>query len=293
MQHRFRHGIDAPARSLQKATCAALLLATSSFLACTSSNESDQHTNGASETAQQTEPSYAPGAPNKKVSGEPAAPRDENEMNRREIARLQADLQTMREQMKSLERSVEILMRGERSGIFAPDMPTAAQPLATPPTPTVTNKSGTETGERTVSTTIEQQGEPVQDEMGNSPVKRLADVEQKMRIGKFNEAAVILNDIQRTMPNLRDGGSSLLLLATCYNKTRQFDAALTTLQTFYLRFPDSAETQHARLLEGEAQEGTGAKERALRVYRDIIATGPHSPYAETARSSMQRLRDAK
>ncbi len=222
---------------------------------------------------------------------------ESNETLKTEIASLRAEVQSLHERLRSAERDVQSLQRGVRSGMWEPtpaaniDIPTGTiTGVLPPPAPAKTSNDPTRAlvlPNRSV--------EPITS-LGNtegSATKRIAFAEAKMNAGDVSEALGILEDIEAQFPNINDNGKTQLLVAECSLRVQKPENALNSVRRFYLKYPKSPDLLSAKLLEARAHRDLGNNERAISVYREVVALGPRTGYAQTARSALQKLRDER
>jgi TolA-binding protein len=126
-----------------------------------------------------------------------------------------------------------------------------------------------------------------------SPAKLTDEAEEKMRLARYGEAVVLLSDVQTRFPQFDDGGRSLVLLAQGWIKLGEPQNALPALRQVYSRFPTSASLPDAKLWEARAHELMGTRQRALALYRELLATRPEGRQGQEARAALARLRDAE
>lgn len=246
-----------------------------------------------------------------------------------QVAHLTHEVQALRESLMHARRQIEILHRGSRSGLFeshtpidvpaSRDIAKATLPASLKPgTPAAPDKttplaagakgaSAEEEHEDSDENTDEAEeneaaASPHSGAAGatadtstveNLPTSLLADAEIKIQRAQYGEAVVSLSELQRKYPNNNDGGLSLLLLAECWYKLGESDNALVPLRSFYLKHPNSPDLLKGKLIEAQVNEKSGAREKASVVYKEIIALGPQTLYAQKARSGLARLRDAR
>lgn len=209
-------------------------------------------------------------------------------ISKQHIAGLNSDVRSLFEQVSTLKRQLEVVRRGMRSGVFEEFADTGKFDVAHEKGPALPDLSF---GRVQVSSVDSVR---TQDEgLKLLPEQLLADAELKMQRAQFGEAVVILTEIEKSAPNMRDEGRSLLLLAECWNKLGQFDNAQVVLRSFYLNHPTSPHVLKGKYLEALSNEGRGLKGRAVVLYREVVAGGPQTSLAQSAREAMQRLRDAK
>lgn len=195
---------------------------------------------------------------------------------KQEIAALRAEILSLSERMRTNEKNIETLQKGFRSGIFegesvAPSAP-SAQNTATIDVPD-TN--------------------PPPAAVVFGPFKILADTEMLINQKKYSEAIAHLGDLERQFPNADDGGKSLLLLAECSIALNHPEDAVTSMRRFYLKYPKSPDYLAAKIKEARAHAALGARERALKIYQEVISLGPKTGHAQTARTAIQKLRDER
>lgn len=126
-----------------------------------------------------------------------------------------------------------------------------------------------------------------------SPARLTDEAEEKMRLARYGEAVVLLSEVQSRFPQFEDGGRSLVMLANGWLKLGEPQNALPALRQVYARFPTSALLPDAKLIEARAHEQMGTRQRALALYRELLATGPEGPQGQEARAALTRLRDAQ
>ncbi len=224
--------------------------------------------------------------PDSKETPQASMPASETEALRREIASVRAELQSLSERQRTNEKNIESLQKGFRSGIFDAE-PTTAPSSASqeidlpkmqePPTSQVFLPS---------SKVIPPSPESVSK-------KIIADAELLISQKKHAEALASLGELEKQFPNVEDGGKSLLLMAECSMALNHPEDSITLMRKYYLKYPGSDEFLAAKIIEARAHAALGSRERSLKVYKEVIALGPKTGYAQTARAAIQKLRDER
>jgi TolA-binding protein len=240
------------------------------------------------------------------------------------IAGMKAELHSMREQLDCTRSHIETLRRGIRSGIFENSL---AQRKIAPKkhgTPLPQNHGndkdlgdchgenridlsgmlesknsdlGLDLGRDFPSAELKGHRMAAKDSTKNEeaslPAQMLADAQLKLNRGSYGEAIALVSEVQKKFPKHDDGGLGALILAESWLKLGEHENVFPVLRGFYLKHPQSPDFLSAKLTEGLALEGSGARERAAGVYREIIALGPETLFANSARKALQRMRDAR
>jgi TolA-binding protein len=215
-----------------------------------------------------------------------SAPPSEIETLRREIASVRAELQSLSERQRTSEKNIESLQKGFRSGIFDAESTTA--PSSTGQGIDLPQSQETPTPQIFVPSSKVIPASPE-----SAAKKVFAEAELLISQKKHAEALASLGELEKQFPNVEDGGKSLLLMAECSIALSHSEEAITLMRKYYLKFPSSEEFLAAKILEARAHATLGARERALKVYKEVIALGPKTGYAQTARMAIQKLRDER
>jgi|GEM_PF-6983832 len=207
---------------------------------------------------------------------------------RRDATQFQHELQELRSQMRSVRKLVELDARKTRSGLSVDLDPEAGKRVAD------AEHRLSESARVPLPPALEGDTEslvetPLADNA--SPARLTDEAEEKMRLARYGEAVVILTDVQTKFPQSDDGGRSLLLLADGWLKIGEPQNALPAVRQIYTRFPTSFRIPAAKLLEARAQEKLGARQKALALYRELLATQAEGRQGQEARAALTRLRD--
>lgn len=262
-------------------------------------------------------------APVKSLQDQVGKMNEENRILHENIGRLQAELQSLREDLFTQKRKIEVWGRGNRSGIYESHEPNIGSPFLGKIAKNDANKFKFQKLEKPEQeNTDEDEEENDADSAGKSAIDLPKDSDKPLEIpsqiyneqeanaqgnpefllaeaqnlflrAQYGEAIVTLSTLQKQFPNQRDGGSGLVLLAQCWMKLGQPDNVFPILRNFYAKFPNSPEYLKGKMIEAQAQEKAGARERALIVYKEVIALGPQTRYAQEARSALAHMRDSQ
>lgn len=246
----------------------------------------------------------------------------DNEKNKQSLAANQMELQSLREQLRTAKRNLQVLNRANRSGLFYDDADSEQNNETTSGKKTNSqseSKSQTvvdvpafshshgdnNSGEKLLSPSegtgrvgFDEGDEPNSSQAAASaaaahtPAAMLAEAEQKVQRGQHGEAIVTLTELQNRFPNYSDNGQGLLLIAEAWLNLKNYNNVFQPVRNFYLKYPTSPDSLRAKLTEAQALEGLGSTERASQIYREVIGSGPQSAYAQKARAALIRLRDS-
>lgn len=203
-----------------------------------------------------------------------------------EFAKIHAELLSLKQELSHTKRNVQILSKRVRSGLTDDSIEATK---AAGPAPELGFTEDVSQASRLDIPSPKKQTSDVKEEA--SPTNMLADAQIKIRRAQYGEAVSVLTDYQKRFPNNEDGGQGALMLAESWLRLSEFENVFSVLRGFYLAHPHSEELLQAKVFEGSAYEGLGQKEKAIAIYREIVSLGPTSRYAQTARASMQRIRD--
>jgi TolA-binding protein len=217
-----------------------------------------------------------------------------------EIALLRADIQTLSERIKTLERNLEIYEKAVRSGVWdshesAPahvDVPSLGQHAA----PQLNESDVAQASGPVRAMVSKRRSVDLPTSVSNtegSAEQRLAAAELKMQSQKYSEALDELSSIENDFPNLTGSEKLFLLISECHLQLENPDSAMQSVRKFYLKNPKSPEILQAKMLEARAHASLGKTERAIGVYREIISLGPRTTYAQKAKNAIQKLRDER
>jgi TolA-binding protein len=216
----------------------------------------------------------------------------ESDNIKQEIAVLRAEILSLSERLRTSEKSIEGLQKGFRSGIFDGESATTST-ASSPNTATLdVPETPQDRGVGTVSPQTSDSS-PTPTAIVFGPTKILADTERLIYQKKYAEAMAQLGDLERQFPNSDDDGKSLLLLAECSIALNHPEDAVTSMRRFYLKYPKSPDFLAAKIKEARAHAALGARERALKIYQEVISLGPKTGHAQTARTAIQKLRDER
>lgn len=208
-----------------------------------------------------------------------------------DVALLRAEIYDLREKVRSLERDVQALRRGARSGLFEDDTAEkAGKTLARPRGEA--DPALVEEDPRALVGPMSMSDEGVAPDTAG-PARLMSEAETQVKHGQCGRAIVLLNELKALEPPFPDGGRADLVLAQCWNVLGEQDRALTALRSFFLNHPDSPQLLEAKLLQAQAHEGLKEIDRSLQIYKEVIALGPDSLQAREARAALQRLRDMR
>lgn len=280
---------------------------------------------GGDEAAKEDEKKELQAAADQKATNEL---KEQLDKQTKHVARLQLEVQVMREKLATVRRQIQVLSRGNRSGIFyddpsvdvedkaigfedeGEDSKQNAKPPALTHAPDAKNGE-TKDADKGVATAaghaspktdardtvgrsgFSEEADEDEEESLDEPARLMADAELKMRRSQYGEAIVSLKELEKRFPEYSDGGAGKLLLAEAWLKLASYENVLPVLRSFYLKHPNSNDTLRAKLIEAQSFEGAGHKERAAALYREIVSQGPQSSYGQRARASLQKLRDVR
>lgn len=234
------------------------------------------------------------------------------------LALLKVEVTSLKEQQSTTRRQLDVVRRGARSGIYEEQSPAknaekkTEKPFVGMDVPAIKEPdSGRGRSAHSIpfqgpsrSATNADADDDAQDNTdagtesevsagGAQADQILADAQLNMQRANFGEAVVALAQLQKEKPNFEDNGLAALLLAECWLKLGQPENALPVLRGFYLKHPQSPNLLKAKILEGHVLEKSGAREKALVVYREVLALGPETAFAREARTALGRMRDAR
>ena len=228
----------------------------------------------------------------------------ELERSKKDLALLHVSQQTLRETLLKTLREVETMSRGIRSGIWessqknlAPNQTGHDAAIGFLDVPALSHKATVDISPSVASGTKVAEDSPndisvTQDKI-IGPARMLADAELKMRRRQYGEATALLAEYRTKFPNAEDGGTGDLMLAECWLKLAEFENVLPVVRKFYLEHPNSPDLLKVKLIEASSHQGLKSPERAALLYREVIALSPQSNHAQTARASLEKLRDAQ
>ena len=250
----------------------------------------------------------------------------ENQMSGEQLALLKVEIASLKEQQATMRRQLDVVKRGARSGIYeeqggskngfktsefgaeksaekATEKPLVNMDVPALKMPDMSKGRSAqsipfETAENNSLASPSKEENDSSSSLATSsrlsqPSQIFADAQLKMQRANYGEAIVDLAQLQKDKPNFEDNGLVALLLAECWLKIGQPENALPVLRSFYLKHPQSPDLLKAKMLEGRVLEKSGAREKALIVYREVLALGPETAFAREARTALGRMRDAR
>ena len=228
----------------------------------------------------------------------------DSKLTSEQLALLKTEVVSLKEQQATSRRQLEVVRRGARSGIYedqsagkagekAPHKPLVGIDVPAIKTPDAGIGRSAEGSPGELGHEESEIDTPSPSAAGAQAHQLVADAQLKMQRASYGEAVVVLAQLQKEIPNFEDNGLVSLLLAECWLKLAQPENALPVLRSFYLKHPQSPDLLKAKLLEGRVLEKSGAREKALVVYREVLALGPETAFAREARAALGRMRDAR
>jgi hypothetical protein len=115
--------------------------------------------------------------------------------------------------------------------------------------------------------------------------------EQKIKLTEYGEAVSLLTALDKAEPTLEDNGKVIFLLARCWLALGEPQNTLVLTRRLQARFPNGPFKLSGKLIEAEAQEKLGAKQKSQALYREIIALEPTSELSQKARKALARIRE--
>jgi tol-pal system protein YbgF len=243
---------------------------------------------------------------------EVAAPRKE--------ADLKADLQTIKEDLKSLRASVEDNQNlaaktsarqdqlekqiKELETRFGQGAPQASEITAAPPQPalpgSVAEKGAVPPVPSVEKTTPEQKTvavpEPSKPKEVSAPPPVVSDVErayndafQTLQAGDLNGARDKFLAFIKEHPRTTLSGNAQFWIGDIYFKKRQYEAAILAYEDVIKKYPDSNKVPDALLKQGLAFQELGDKIDAKIILENLIKKYPSTDQAKTAKSKLQNL----
>ncbi len=125
------------------------------------------------------------------------------------------------------------------------------------------------------------------------PQELISIAESKIISMEYGESLLKVQELNKYFPNFQDFGRRYLIEAADRIYLKEYDLALTTLNLFYQKYPNSKFTQRAKFYEAQANEGMKKKEKAYDIYSEIVEIDPYSIYAETSKAAMKRIKNEK
>ena len=208
---------------------------------------------------------------------------------------LKHELQTQQRRIWELSKALENHSMKMRSGFSFSEEEIAALQKQHKKTKELAKGSGAEAD----GSPSEQMEAPSKDEsIAEAPPKKESSpkettdlAESKMKLAEFGEAIPLLSKLQSDQPGLEDGGRSLKLLAQCWIAVGEPQNALPLLRKMQTRFPEGPHRIEGKLIEAEAHERLGAKQRSQSLYREVLALAPAGEPAQRARKALARIRE--
>jgi TolA-binding protein len=202
---------------------------------------------------------------------------------------LRIEVMSLKEKMATLQRKFDVILKGQRSGIYddvqlPANIQTHLMPAKVNPVPPLVSEG------------------PV-DRMDDdsAPVQRQAvlNVENPQQIvdkalillerREFGRVAQALENFQQRFPNNALSAVAELTLAEAYVELKTPQQALIHVRTFYLQHPNDPLLNRAKWLEAQSHEQLSAPQKAAQLYREVIALNPQAQLALQARTALEKL----
>jgi len=220
------------------------------------------------------------------------------EAPRSELALLKIEIMSLKEKMATLQRKLEVILKGQRSGLYEEvahvstggsagetdkkvDLTERNSKYTVPPLPREGSLDRFETSMNT-----DDREQALTPEKPQKMVERaLMLLEQR----EFGRVAQLLENFQQRFPNHELSATVELTLAEAYVELKTPQQSLRHVRTFYLQHPNDAQLIRAKWLEARTQILLEAPQKAAQLLREVIAMEPQSSLAQRARAELETL----
>ncbi|MBX9702601.1 MAG: outer membrane protein assembly factor BamD [Silvanigrellaceae bacterium] len=210
------------------------------------------------------------------------------------------NLQTLNERILTLQKDLEIINRGVRSGIYENlsskmnmDKMLIEQKEKLPNAPFATGSINTQVGVASSSSGEEISSSPFQLNNKKTELELLADAEIKTQRKEFKQALESINILRKNYPNSVYKDREFVIAADSWFGLKEYQHTLSVVRDFYLSFPSGHQkTIKMQFMEALCYEAMGLKEKAATLFSEIIHKEPNSSYAKTSRKNLERLKNS-
>lgn len=218
----------------------------------------------------------------------------DNIISKKIISLLKNDVNSLNEQITTNKKEIEILKRGLRSGIFEDQTSIDKQSpnnIGITMLPDMNEGMTILSDKNNINNQKKISSQRLDDPIG--PTQLIVNAENNLRLSKYEEVILILDNLKKNYPNYDDKGRSLLLSSEAFLRLENYNNVFNDLKVFYIKYPNSSELFHAKLIEGEAFEKLNNKSKAAKLYQDVCSLTPQSVDCQNAKEGLLRMRDAK
>ncbi|NBO38319.1 outer membrane protein assembly factor BamD [bacterium] len=213
------------------------------------------------------------------------------QLSSNEFAQLKVEVMSLREKVATLQRKFEVILKGQRSGLYEDDSASIRQAVSN------ANSANRHSLVPALGTAgpldrFENEFDNVAKEKSLMPESAQKIVDNGVALleqGEFGRAAQSLENFQQRFPNSPLSNIAELTLAEAYVELKSPQQALPHLRTFYLQHPNDPQLPRAKWLEGRIQELSQAPQKAAQLYREVIALSPQSDVALRARAALEKI----
>jgi TolA-binding protein len=214
----------------------------------------------------------------------------ESQASKGELALLKIEVMSLKEKMAALQRKMDVILKGQRSGLYddaglsAVNNQIQNQHAKKNPVPPLGSEGPIDRFEN--DSDPAERDKAINHEKPDQLVNRATMLLEQREFGKV---AQILENFQQRFPNNGLSAAAELTLAEAYVELKSPQQALPHIRTFYLQHPNDVRLIKAKWLEAKTQELLGAPQKASQLFREVIALDPQSQLARRARADLERL----